>query len=778
VDAMLGELLGTRYKVIEILGAGGFGHTYIAEDSQRPGNPRCVLKHLTFASSNPMVLQQVRRLFQAEAETLERLGRHDQIPRLLAYFEQNQEFYLVQEFIAGHPLSEELHGGIKLSESQTMAVLEDVLGILQYVHAEGVIHRDIKPENLIRRQQDNKLVLIDFGAVKAIGNTVAEAVGETHLSMPIYTSGYSAGEQCLGRPQFSSDLYSLGMVAIQMLTGLRPSQLPQDFNTSELIWQDQVQISGALTEFLSQMTRYHHVQRYQSATEALQALHLIMSSSPTVLTEREALSEQLAETSGNPTSPQFHPTDQKRLPRRTRSNKLLALAGLAVTTTIAVVLLVRNGFQAPSITGVPLGSGTPTQPDVSHRISAGEKLLDRWQINPNKQEGIERIASGEYVRAVSALEIARQRDRSDPEILIYLNNARIGTGQSYKIATIVPLGDTFGSAMEILRGVAQAQDEVNQAGGINHVPLRVAIANDDNQPTVARQLATTLASDPEILGVVGHGISDTALAAAEIYQKQGLVMVAPLSSAVQLSNAGSYIFRTMPSDRLTAKALVGYMLTRLKKRKAVVFFNSASTYSTSLKNEFRDALFYNDVDLLDEYDFSRPDFDPYESVEQAVSKRAEVIMLAADSNVSDRALLVVKLNRRRLQLLGGDSISTSKILRVSGKEAVGMVLAVPTNLSGSPFQHQSLQIWGKTASVSWRTALAYDATKAIIAGLRKDPTRSGTQRVLSQPDFSTDGSIDKIRFLPSGDRQGSIHLMTVAPIAVGQPRGYDFKSLK
>jgi branched-chain amino acid transport system substrate-binding protein len=309
------------------------------------------------------------------------------------------------------------------------------------------------------------------------------------------------------------------------------------------------------------------------------------------------------------------------------------------------------------------------------------------------------------------------------------------------------------------------------------VRLKVTIANDDNRPETARQLAETLASDPNLLGVVGHGISDTTLAAAEVYQQQQLVMVAPLSSAVQLSNMGSHIFRTMPSDHLTAKALANYMLNRLKKRKAVVFFNSRSAYSVSLKTEFKNALFYNGVELQGEVDFSRPDFDPFESVEQAVAMGAEVLMLASDSGVSDPAILVVKMNGGRLKLLGGDSLATSKLLKVAGKEAVGMVLAVPANLTRSPFQQTAARVWGETADVTWRTALAYDATKALVAGLQRDPTRTGIQRTLSQPTFTARGAQGNVMFLPTGDRKGNAYLMTVAPVTAGSFQGYIFKPL-
>lgn len=770
---MLGELLGTRYKVTSVLGSGGFGHTYIAEDTQRPGKPRCVLKHLTFASANALMLQQVRRLFQAEAETLERLGRHDQIPQLLAYFEENQEFYLVQELIEGHPLSDELTEGVHFAESQVVALLEDVLSILEFVHAQGVIHRDIKPENLIRRDRDGKFVLIDFGAVKTLSNTIAEATGETSLSIPIYTSGYGASEQCLGRPQFSSDLYSLGMVAIQALTGMRPSQLPQDFNTSEIIWRDQAQVGEPLAAFLDQMIYYHYIHRYQSALEARQALQQVASGTmPSSSRTAKALTV---------TPPPQTQVQADRLLRSDRNrfkhSKVLTITGGAIVAVLALVALVRvfsPSFSVAPPTGL---TAKPTQDAFSDRISAGEKLLSQWQANPQKQAGAEQIAARDYAKAVVALEAARKSDRSDPETLIYLNNARIGTEKSYEIAVAVPLGDTFGSALEILRGVAKAQEDLNQAGGIGGVRLKVAIANDDNQRDTAQQLAKLLASQPDILGVVGHGISDTTLSAAAIYQANQLVLMSPLSSAVQLSNVGSYIFRTMPSDRLTAKVLSNYVLNHLKKRKVVVFFNAASAYSLSLKTEFKSALFYNGVELMNEFDFSRPDFDAADSVETAIAKGAEVIMLAPDSGVSDRAIQIVQLNRRRLKVLAGDSISTAKVLKVAGPESVGMIVAVPADLAQLPFQQQSEQLWGRNAAISWRTALAYDATQALVTAMRRDSSRSGIQRALSQTSFVAAGATEPVRFLPSGDRQGGVRLMTVAPLRFGSRVTYVFKAL-
>jgi serine/threonine protein kinase len=157
-QAILGKLLRGRYRVIRVLAAGGFGKTYIAEDIDRPGHPMCVVKHLKPASSNPNFLPTARRLFNTEAEILEKLGNHDRIPRLLAYFEEDEEFYLVEDFIKGQPLITELPPGLCWSESQVIQMLQEILKILEFIHSYGVIHRDINPNNLIRRQEDGQLV--------------------------------------------------------------------------------------------------------------------------------------------------------------------------------------------------------------------------------------------------------------------------------------------------------------------------------------------------------------------------------------------------------------------------------------------------------------------------------------------------------------------------------------------------------------------------------------------------------------------------------------------
>ena len=186
---MSDELIGGRYQVIDCLRTTGFCETYVATDTHLPGHPRCVVKKLQPQSNEDFVLETARRLFDNEAKVLYKLNDHQQIPRLLAHLEVNEEFYLVQEYIEGQDLSHgEIVPGKRWSESQVRKFLIEVLEILAFVHQNSVIHRDIKPSNLIRRAADKRIFLIDFGAVKEISNmTLTEGSGQRFDSSNRYT---------------------------------------------------------------------------------------------------------------------------------------------------------------------------------------------------------------------------------------------------------------------------------------------------------------------------------------------------------------------------------------------------------------------------------------------------------------------------------------------------------------------------------------------------------------------------------------------------------------
>ncbi|MEH1938867.1 MAG: CHASE2 domain-containing serine/threonine-protein kinase [Nostoc sp.] len=267
-------LLGGRYKISQTLGAGGFGRTYLAQDTQRPGNPICVVKKLMPARQDTRFLQVARRLFKSEAEILQSLGKHHQIPELLAYFEDGQEFYLIQQYIEGHTLSEELPPVQNVrNESFAIEMLKQVLEVLEFVHHHRVIHRDIKPANIIRCAEDNRLVLIDFGAVKLMQPPNSE---QTELAtVAIGTRGYAPPEQFAGHPRLSSDIYALGMIGIQAITGIPPQDLHPDPETGNVMWRQTVQVSEELAAILDKMVCYHFSDRYQSAAAVLQDLKRI-----------------------------------------------------------------------------------------------------------------------------------------------------------------------------------------------------------------------------------------------------------------------------------------------------------------------------------------------------------------------------------------------------------------------------------------------------------------------------------------------------------------------
>jgi tetratricopeptide (TPR) repeat protein len=276
---MLNQVIGRRYTIIRHLGGRGSGQTFLAADQHLPGNPLCVVKQLKPKVTESSAWQTVRRLFNAEAEVLYALGKHDQIPRLFAHFEENQEFYLVQEFVEGHVLSEEFKQGQRLLETEAIDLLQDILHVLKFVHQQQVIHQDIKPSNLMRRQSDGKVILIDFGAVKQIE---AECDPEADTIAARF-SGYSPNEPLAGKPNFSSDIYAVGRVGLQALTGVSPQKMRVDPRTGEILWREGVEVSPDLADVLDTMIRCDYQQRYQTVADALSALKALNSKFTAIL---------------------------------------------------------------------------------------------------------------------------------------------------------------------------------------------------------------------------------------------------------------------------------------------------------------------------------------------------------------------------------------------------------------------------------------------------------------------------------------------------------------
>lgn len=268
--------LRDRYQVLQPLGKGGFGATFLAKDMSLPGDPICVIKELRPSTTTASLLEMARKLFEREAETLGKIGHHPQIPRLLGYFEWKKHFHLVQEYVSGSTLKQEVKKQGLFTEEQAKKFLIEILPVIDYIHSQGVIHRDIKPANIIRRSQDGHLVLIDFGAVKDhVSQThVADGgTGETAFTnISIGTSGFAPPEQMALRPVYASDIYALGVTCIFLLTGKSPNNLGYDQINGEILWRPQVHVSDWFGDILEKMVEVSVRHRFQSAEELLTAL--------------------------------------------------------------------------------------------------------------------------------------------------------------------------------------------------------------------------------------------------------------------------------------------------------------------------------------------------------------------------------------------------------------------------------------------------------------------------------------------------------------------------
>ena len=267
-------LLRQRYRPIQTLGKGGFGKTFLAVDEDIPSQPRCAVKQFQFYDRDPEIFNKAVELFHQEAVRLDELGNHPQIPNLLACFEQETQIYLVQEFIDGPTLKQELDEGV-YNENQILQLLQDLLPVLQFIHDHRVIHRDIKPENIIRRQSDKKPVLIDFG--------IAKVLTDTALLRPatlIGSQDYLAPEQMRGKVFPASDLYSLGVTCIRLMTQVPPLDM-YDCNTERWWWREFLPkgtiISSELGEILDKLLQNNLNQRYCFAIEVLQDINAALN---------------------------------------------------------------------------------------------------------------------------------------------------------------------------------------------------------------------------------------------------------------------------------------------------------------------------------------------------------------------------------------------------------------------------------------------------------------------------------------------------------------------
>ena len=558
-----------------------------------------------------------------------------------------------------------------------------------------------------------------------------------------------------GETVAQSDIFALGRTFVHLLTRLHPLDIPIDSN-GKLTWRDKVLLSSQTEKNVIDKLRWHNFQNLLDATIEI---------------------------------------DWRRRPKDTRVilrhlNKKLILHFIPYKA-IAIFLLLGIGLFTSNwyLNGVNGCSKIAYRNfPIGDELSCGEEILIGNFWNKEKKQGVAAIAKDDYVNGSRLLQSAWNKQR-DPETLIYLNNARVKAQKikAYTIAVVAPISnnqDSINSSLEILRGVAQAQNEFNQKYNKQKIGLKVLIASDNNRPRRARKIANYLVQKRDILAVIGHFTSDTTVKAIDIYQRNKLLLISATATSEDLSKKclnielkNCFFRRIVSSDSITAKTLADYLINQAGKEKAAVFYNKNSNYSKSLRNVFNIEFNNGRGEVVEEFNLSDPHWHADYVIARAKRNNADAIVLFPNSDglVSNKALQVITAAEKKILIVGGDGLYHSNTLRVVRQNALGLVVAIPWHHSINPndrFSASSEKMW--RGKVSWRTATSYDATNTLIAALKKLPTSATSEdvaRVTAEPGFNSIGTTGKITFNVNGERstqptggdrkQQNIHLVKV-----------------
>jgi len=773
-------LINERYQIVKTLRIGQIYNSEVFEVKDL--NERGILKILKSLSPK-FNNSKAAELFEKEAQVLIWLSadwhKYSGIPKVKpdAYFScgigngLKQLKCLVMEKIEGQNLEQWLDQNQCIDQEKAINWLQQLINILDKVHRQGLWHRDIKPSNIMLKP-DGQLVLIDFGAV---------GIGTTR----IISAEYTPPEQTKGETVLQSDFFALGRTFVYLLTGKPPHELIKTSITDKFIWRSlATTISDNLANLIDDLMASLPENRPKNTEEILQRLQVINNSTLTTTSDSDITINSSTYTVSltpdiktfiNPEYPETQRSIQSKNNKFNPKLKFLGAGGVIVTFGLAVTVIYNL---------VPcqvLGNLKLCLPIYTDNLSLGEEILVPGSKTLEKLAGVKAISAGNYPKAIEWFEQARANQRNDPETLIYLNNARIESRQTkaFTIAVVAPLNgnhDNLNSGLEILRGVAQAQDEVNQDKKNNPIRLRVLIANDKDDVDQGKKLAEELGKKAEILAVIGHATSDVTVAVADIYKQNDLVLISPTSTSDELSTKSkteaNFLFRTVYSDRVTAQALTSYLLNSARQQKAAVFYNSNSIYSLSLRNQFVTDFSASGGSIV-EFDLSTFLFSASKTIEQTQKQGISALVLFPDSTTRNKAVEVIKANSSRYLIVGGDTVYNQDILNMGAQDAVGLVVAIPwhnSSRSNVEFSQAAQKLWG--GSVSWRTALAYDATRTLIAALEKtsNPSRSLLQQTLSNPNFIATGATGEIRFRANGDRKNyQIQFVKVEQNKQGQP---------
>lgn len=846
-------ILDGRYLPTQLLQRGGLGVAFLGCDRRTPGMKRCVIKQLMLNPSfNTMQLEIATKLFHREAEVLEKLGEHPRIPRLFAFLEltasaappysQQKFFYLVQEYIEGQNLQQELADKGRFSEPKVIEVLRETAKILEFIHIQGAIHRDVKPSNIMRDLQ-GKIHLIDFGAVKQVVAETARSTAELsdrNLTC-VFTPEYAPWEQRQGQGIYpSSDLYSLAVTCLNLLTGKQPQELLDRSNNWQWRTPD-VHVSDALAGILDKMLQTLPPERFETARDVLEALDdtlgipVISMVSQSIPVKSVSAAKTVFLGTGELEPPQPHengahidpqpilldhypshseqqPLQFENYPASDDNSFSLQLIEPTRPPTKPKKTWLVGGLVAAGIVGLgamaiqllpPFPFGSKTNDAIASRSSTGERILlavegdsDTNKFKELKRAGIVAMADRNYDEAAKQFQAALTENPNSPETRIYLNNALIGNRKSYTIATSAPIARSLDRASEMLRGFAQAQTEINQVGGANEAKIKLRIIDDSDDPNAIESIAKAVVDRSDILGIVGHNRNDVTMKASTVYNTNKLAFIAPISTANELtSNTKPYVFRTNVSAAKVTQKLVDRLVDTERKRKVAIFYVPTIVYNNEFKTEFARKLVEKGGEVVDTFRFSNvpstaspapspaPAFDAQTYLAKAKAMGAQAILVLPVGRSSREALSLLKLRAAKypeLSVLGDTALYNLNTLR-AGKASEGLIMGVPWQESESTpqFSTGAKQLW-KT-QVNWATATSYNAVKAMATAIKNqdDPSRTGVMDNLTKSEFT--GASGRLQFT-NGEPTDRYVLVKVAPTPpnykYSSSTGYDFVSIE
>lgn len=622
LDMQTEIIIGGRYKVEKQIGRGGFGTTYLAKDLHMPNEVYCVLKKLAPQDRNPKVLEIAGRLFKQEAETLQKLGNHDQIPQLYAYFEYEGDFYLVLELIKGHDLTQELNK--KWGELDVIFLLQDILPVLGFVHQHNWIHRDIKPANLMRRDGDGKVILIDFGALK-------EAIAQSTIvyTNAVGTPGYMPVEQLRGTPKKNSDLYALGVTCIRLMSSLTAEEIHSELleATSKederinLFESNLEQVSPGFIRILEKMTRSNFHDRYQTVKEVEEDLSNLIGLPPEVKSNPDHSSQSST-----------IPVQTEIINNSKTKPKFPWLAGLVTSLFIS-----GSGFAAwkiyQAMSFVPLCPPTfengiswggkwlgyqGEEIDLVKLKEATDKLNEACLAFGRSEKQIEKSISL-LEKAIANFEKLKNQYPEKEQIRTYWQNSQLllkhvnnalNDPQNYDIRPqVLGLAISIGldpnrNDTEELReagyqqniGVNMSQAEFNENNERGRLVLliddRGDVKNDNNDfEASVKELAQKV---PDII-VIGHTTSGMTQDVINWYKQHQIPLI--LATSTQdgiISDYSQNTFRVVPPNEIIGKRIAEYIKSHGKfneqESKVVILYVESSPYSKDLSKVIQNQL--------------------------------------------------------------------------------------------------------------------------------------------------------------------------------------------